>query len=219
MNNKEVINNLFAFYIMAEKLKTVHRHSFTSNTDRIESTAEHSWMVCLIAMTLFEHISLKVDQLKVLKMLVIHDLAEAITGDIPGFDAKGRIGKYEREKKALEELLTPLPESTQREFFELWEEHEENETNEAKVAQAIDKFEAPLQHNIFGPEKWDQGDFDFHGGYKMEFHQFEPFIKELRDELEEMSRKKITKANLVHRLPERIQQQYKAMEESDEKNR
>lgn len=202
---------------MAEKLKTVHRHSFTSNTDRIESTAEHSWMICLIAMTIFEHISIDVDQLKVLKMLILHDLAEAITGDIPGFDEKGRIGKYEREQKAFHELIAPLPKSTQQEFLELWEEYEAKETIESKVGQAIDKFEAPLQHNIFGPQKWDQGDFDFHGGYKMEFHQFEPFIKDLRDELEEMSRKKITDAKLIHRLPKHIQEEYKRLEEKDEK--
>lgn len=200
---------------MAEKLKTVHRHSFTSNTDRIESTAEHSWMICLIAMTIFEHISLKVDQLKVLKMLILHDLAEAITGDVPGFDIKGRIGKYEREQKAFRELISPLPESTQKEFTALWEEYEKKESDEAKVGHAIDKFEAPLQHNIFGPEKWDQGDFDFHGGYKMEFHQFEPFIKELRDELEEMSRKKLTDAKLTHRLPKNIQDEYNKLNEKE----
>ncbi|MBA3723816.1 MAG: HD domain-containing protein [Candidatus Levybacteria bacterium] len=209
MKNKELIANLFAFYIGAEKLKTIIRHSYTSNTDRTESSAEHSWMLCLIAMTLFEHISLKVDQLKVLKMLILHDLAEAITGDIPAFDTKARVGKQEREKAAIDELFTPLPENTRNEFLALIEEYEARETDESKVAQAIDKFEAPLQHNIFGPEKWDQNDFDFHGGYKMQFHQFEPFIKDLRDELEEMSRKKITEANLIHKLPKHIQEDYK----------
>jgi putative hydrolase of HD superfamily len=216
MDNKKTINNLFAFYIGAEKLKTIIRHSYTSNTDRTESSAEHSWMLCLIAMTLFEHISLKVDQLKVLKMLILHDLAEAITGDIPAFDLKARVGKEEREKAAIDELFKPLPEKTKKDFLELIEEYEAKETDESKVAQAVDKFEAPLQHNIFGIDKWDQNDFDFHGGYKMDFHQFEPFIKDLRDELEEMSREKITKANMIHRLPKHIQEDYKKRSTDEE---
>lgn len=217
MNKKHIPINLISFYIEAEKLKTIMRHSLTSNTDRQESTAEHSWMLCLIAMTLFEHITFAVDQLKVLKMLVLHDLAEVVTGDIPAFDAKNRIGKYEREKAAMKKLLQPLEQTTQEHFLNLWEEMEAKETIEAKVAQAIDKFEAPLQHNIFGADKWDQNDFDLHGEYKMELHQFDPFLKELRDELEHMSRRRITEAKQLHRLPEKMQKIYKALNEKDEK--
>jgi len=83
MKKAIIISNLLQFYIAAEKLKTTIRHSHTSDSNRIESAAEHSWMLALIALSLFEHLETKIDQLRVLKMVLIHDLAEAVTGDIP----------------------------------------------------------------------------------------------------------------------------------------
>lgn len=77
------MQEILSFLTLAEKLKTTLRHSWTNDPARQESTAEHSWMICLLAMVLFGKTKLQLDQLKVLKMLVIHDLAEAITGDIP----------------------------------------------------------------------------------------------------------------------------------------
>lgn len=208
MKDKQISQQLLSFYILAEKLKTVMRHSLTSNSQRQESTAEHSWMLCLIAMTIFEHLTIKVDQLKVLKLLIIHDLAEILTGDIPAFDTKGRVGKYEKEKTAMKKLLEALPQATQKDFMDLWEECEKRETQEAKVAQAIDKFEAPLQHNIFGVKHWDQNDFDVHGWYKFDIVAIDPFLKTLRNELEDMSRNKITEAKQLHRLPKDMQKRY-----------
>lgn len=211
------IQNLFAFYIQAEKLKTTMRHSWTSDSNRQESTAEHTWMLCLIALTLFGQIKVKVDQLKVLKMLIIHDLAETIIGDIPAFDTEGRKNKNEREKTAMEQLVKHLPLKIKNEIIELFEECEEKSTREAKVAQAIDKFEAPLQHNISDISTWDQNDFDIHGRYKMNYFDFDPFLMELREELETMTREKVTKAKQLHRFPPEIQKYYKELNENEKK--
>src|SRR6185437_1767014 len=104
MKNKQIIKNLFTFFIEAEKLKTTMRHSWTSDSNRQESSAEHSWMLCLIAVSIFDHLEVKVDQLRVLKMLIIHDVAEVVIGDIPAFDTEGRKNKKEREKMAVEQL-------------------------------------------------------------------------------------------------------------------
>lgn len=216
MKNQEISKKLLDFFVSAEKLKTIMRHAYTSNTSRQESTAEHTWMLCLIAITIFEHITLKFDQLKVLKMLILHDFAEAIIGDIPAFDKNGRIGKYEKEKNAFEKLINSLPTTTQKEFLSVWEEYEKKETNEAKIAQAIDKFESPLQHNIFGVEHWDQNDFDIHGFYKFDTVAIEPFLLSLREELETMSRKTITEAKQLHRLPSTIQKKYNERNKTNE---
>lgn len=216
MKQQTLIKNLLAFYIEAEKLKTTMRHSWTSDKNRQESSADHSWMLCLVAMTIFEHLDIQLDQLRVLKMLVLHDLAEAITGDIPAFDKKGRIGKYAKEKKAMQQLLEPLPETTKHEFLELWNEYELRETIEAKVAQAIDKFEAPLQHNISDISTWDENDFTIHGRYKMQYMQFNSFLTELRLELEHMSKMKITQAKQLHRLTKETQQYYQTLKRKDE---
>ena len=80
------IQSILVFLKKAEKLKTELRHSWTSNTQRQESVAEHCWSACLIAILLFKELQEPVDQLKVLKMIVVHDLAEAIAGDIPAFE-------------------------------------------------------------------------------------------------------------------------------------
>ena len=200
MKNKQIVENVMAFFIAAEKLKTTMRHSWTSDSNRQESTAEHTWLLCLIAITIFDELEVKIDQLKILKMLIIHDLAETIIGDIPAFDIEGRKGKKEREKAAMEQLVNNLPEKTRNEFIELFEECEAKSTPEAKIAQAIDKFEAPLQHNIADINTWDQNDYDIHGRYKMELYEFDPFLKELRNELEHMTRKKVTKAKTLHRF-------------------
>lgn len=211
MSKKQTIKNLLGFYIEAEKLKTTMRHSWTSDKNRQESAADHSWMLCLIAMTIIEHLDIELDQLRILKMLVLHDLAEAVTGDIPAFDKKGRIGKYKKERAAMIKLMEPLPESTQQEFLELWEEYELRKTNEAKVAQAIDKFEAPLQHNISDISTWDDNDFSIHGRYKMQYMRFNEFLIALRLELEHMSRIKITQAKQLHRLTKETQEYYEQL--------
>jgi 5'-deoxynucleotidase YfbR-like HD superfamily hydrolase len=215
MKNKKIVENIMAFFIAAEKLKTTMRHSWTSDSNRQESTAEHTWLLCLIAITIFDELEVKIDQLKVLKMLIIHDLAEVIIGDIPAFDTEGRKGKKEREKAAMKQLVNNLPEKTRNEFLELFEECEAKSTHEAKIAQAIDKFEAPLQHNIADINTWDQNDYDIHGRYKMELYEFDPFLKELRDELEDMTRKKVTKAKTLHRFRPEIQEYYKKLNDNE----
>jgi len=213
MKNKRTIANLFTFFIAAEKLKITMRHSWTSNSSRQESSAEHSWMICLIALSIFDHLEKDVDQLRVLKMLIIHDLAETIIGDIPAFDIQRRKNKKEKENKALKQLIKDLPLRIKKEMLDLFKEYENKKTQEALVAQAIDKFESPLQHNISDIKTWDQNDFDIHGLYKIEYFSFDCFLKELRDELETMSRIKATKAKQLHRFRPKIQEYYNKLNE------
>lgn len=208
MRREQTIKNIMAFFIEAEKLKTTLRHSWTNDSTRQESTAEHSWMLCLIAIILFERLTIKIDQLRVLKILIVHDLAEVIIGDIPAFDSKRRKNKKEREKAGLEQIIKNLPDDTKKEIRELFEEYENKTTLEAKVAQAVDKFEAPLQHNIADINTWDQNDFTIHGRYKENYLEFDPFLKSLREELEVMTIKKVTKAKQLHRMRPEIQTYY-----------
>lgn len=210
------IDNLLEFYIAAEKLKTTIRHSWTSDTTRTESSAEHSWMLCLIAMTLFEYIELEVDQLRILKMLTIHDLAEAVTGDIPAFEVSERQQqKPKDELVALKHLTYKLSNNTKNEILELWQEYEEKQTNEAKVAQLIDKMEAGLQHCIAGVETWDDGDFRHHGAfYKLDYVKVGKHLELLRDAIGALSLQKVTEANQLDRLNDYIKQQYAKYKEN-----
>jgi putative hydrolase of HD superfamily len=208
---KQMIKSLFTFFIEAEKLKITMRHSWTSNANRQESSAEHSWMLCLIALSIFDQLEVKIDQLRVLKMLIIHDLAEVIIGDIPAFDTEGRKNKKEREKIAMEQVARDLPDETKKEILRLFDEFENKTTRESLVAQAVDKFESPLQHNISEIKTWDQNDFDIHGLYKIDYFTFDTFLMDLRDELENMTRVKVTKAKQLHRFKPEIQKLYKKL--------
>lgn len=208
---------LLSFFIEIEKLKTVMRHSYTSNKNRQESSAEHSWLMGLIAMTIFEHLDKPVDQLKVLQLVLFHDLAEIITSDIPAFEISERQNnKKTAEKEALQTLLKPLAKTQQKYFLSLWEEFEEHKTREAHVAQAIDKMEVLIQHNIADMATWDQGDFDIHPFYRTDFFDFDSFLRTLRDEVEVMSLKKILQTNTMHRVKPVMQKKWQKLQK--EKN-
>src|SRR5580658_2663720 len=149
MNKKaQAISDFLIFYSKAEKLKSTLRHCRTSDKTRQESTAEHSWMLGLMVIVLSDVIPTKVDKLKTLKMVLIHDLAEAITGDIPAFEKSARQrGKHTAEKKALSEIVSSLPKKSAQEIIDLWLEYEAYVSPEAKFGHSLDKIEALLQHN------------------------------------------------------------------------
>ncbi|HEV2340145.1 MAG TPA: HD domain-containing protein [Patescibacteria group bacterium] len=203
-------SNLLSFFIAIEDLKTIMRHSWTTDKNRQESSAEHSWAMALIAMALFDHLEKKVDERKVLQLVIFHDLAEIITKDIPAFEkSKRQEKKHEAEQKALRKLLKPLPLSTRKQFLSLWEEFEENKTYEAHIAQGIDKMEVLIQHNIADISTWDQGDFNIHPFYRTELFDFDRFFRTLRDEVEMMSFEKITTTGNEHRIKPHFAEKYK----------
>src|SRR5579872_7354900 len=203
---------LLNFYIQIEKSKTVLRHSWLSNPNRQESTAEHSWLMAVIAMTLFNELKIKFDHLKVLKMVLLHDVGEIITTDIPAFeDSERQKSKPIEEKKAIEFLFRDLPEKSKIEFTNIWNEFEARETIEAKIAQALDKMEVIIQHNIADLSTWDQNDFDLTPFYRTDYFDFDSFLRQLRDEVEKMSVKKIVESSNIHRIAKRHQQAFKAI--------
>lgn len=216
MKKELVVENLLLFFIEIEKLKAVMRHSYTSNATRQESSAEHSWMMSIIAITLFQHLDRKVDQLKVLKLVLIHDLAEIITSDIPAFEVSERqTNKKAAEKKAFDLLTMNLEPETKTEFLSLFEEFEEYKTVEAQIAQAIDKMEVIIQHNIADIATWDQGDFDLHPFYRDNFFDFDSFMRTLRDRVEVMSRKKISTHNALDKLKPEFKKIYEELNKND----
>lgn len=147
------MQHLLSFFHTAEKLKQELRHSWLSN-GRQESVAEHTWRLTLMAMTLEPYFKQPVNMEKLLKMLIIHDLAEVAIGDIPAFEVSERKNtKHEAEAAAMQTLCSQLGEQG-KQWFDLWQEGEQKETYEAKVANAIDKLEAQLQHNEANINTW-----------------------------------------------------------------
>jgi putative hydrolase of HD superfamily len=206
------MHEFLTFFSTAEKLKTTLRHSWTNDPKRQESVAEHSWMICLVAMTFKDRLTIKVDLNKVLKMLVLHDLAEAVTGDIPLGMQTGsfsREAKIIAEREAMHKILAPLDEATRSEFLTLWEEECERKTPEAKFAKAIDSIEACIQHWISDIRTWDDQDFAVGIYHKDEIFEHDPFLKELKTFLDTETMKKIIAADMEHRVDPAKRERYR----------
>jgi len=207
---KKSIENLIDFYKKAEKLKSTTRHSWLSNPARQESVAEHSWMLCLLAMLLSDKLDNKIDLLKVMKMVTVHDLAESITGDIPAHEVSARRkNKHEKEEKAFKDLVIDLPKEKADEIISLWEEFEKKETSEAKFAQSLDKLEVVMQHNVADISTWDQGDYNASPYYKEEYFDFDSFMRAFRDVVNIQGMDKVIKAKKEHCLDPKHLERYK----------
>jgi putative hydrolase of HD superfamily len=124
----DYITGILEFLKSAERLKNVTRTSWTSAGHR-ESVAEHTWRLCLMALVLGREFD-DVDIARLMKICVIHDLGEAIGGDISA-TLQPPEGKAAQERADLLELLEPLPQKARAEIVDLWDEYEAAATPEA----------------------------------------------------------------------------------------
>lgn len=139
------MQGLLAFLRHAERLKTVTRTAWTSEGKQ-ESTAEHTWRLALFALSLRPWFP-ELDFGRVLAMAIVHDLGEAIHGDISAVLQAGAPSKLEQEREDLLTLLQPAPDAVRGSIVALWEEYNAAATPEAKFVKAVDKLETILQHN------------------------------------------------------------------------
>lgn len=135
-----------AFIIEIDRAKRVLRRTVLMDKSRRENDAEHSWHLAVMAIILSEYAVEKVDLLRTIKMLLIHDIVEIDAGDTFTYDEAAHEGKAEREKAAAERIFGLLPEDQAAEMHTLWEEFEAKETPEARFATALDRLQ-PLIHN------------------------------------------------------------------------
>ncbi|OJF76086.1 MAG: hypothetical protein BKP49_08000 [Treponema sp. CETP13] len=129
-----------------EKLKIVYRQNGVVGGARQENSAEHSWHIAIMAFTLQEYAEKDIDILRVIKMLLIHDLVEIYAGDVFLYDDAGRDKIKTQEKKAADKLFGLLPDEQSREFNGLWNEYEQASTKEAKYALVLDNLQPILNH-------------------------------------------------------------------------
>src|SRR5262245_34197273 len=92
------------FILEIDKLKSVYRRTFLIDRSRNENAAEHSWHIALMAMLLAEHSDQRVDVLRVIKMLLVHDLVEIDAGDTYCYDPAANLDKEARERFAAERI-------------------------------------------------------------------------------------------------------------------
>ena len=164
------------FLRAAEQLKSTLRSGYTAQ-GRPESTAEHTWRLCLMAM-LFEDDYPGIDHHRLLKLCIIHDLGEALHGDIPAIHQNTAVDKSVEERRHFLELLTPLPADKQRDLLDLWDEYNAAVTPEARLAKAFDKLETVLQHT----QGRNPPDFDyaFNLTYARQYTDYDKLTRALR---------------------------------------
>ena len=130
------------------QLKNVLRRGWLQREvpNRTESDAEHCFSMIVLALEIMAKNDLKLDQLKVLKMIAYHELGEIDAGDITIVDNVDKSDKY---KKELEGVKRISQEYEMPEILDLWLEFEENKTPEAEFVKRLDKFDCVLQSKVY----------------------------------------------------------------------
>ena len=170
---------LIGFLRVMARLKDAPRHCWTPGGRR-ESVAEHSWRVSLMAMLMKDEFP-GVDIDKVVRMCLVHDIGEAITGDIPTFlktDADRAV-----EGKEVDALIGGLPEPWPEDLGALFAEMDALQTPEAKLYKALDRMEAIQSHNESGADSWLPLEYELNLTYGEKDAACSPYLSALRAEM------------------------------------
>lgn len=145
-NEKERLDRQFDFIREIDKEKFIGRQTYLSDGQRKENDAEHAWHMALMTILLSEYAEEKIDVLKTVTMLLIHDLVEIDAGDTYAYDEEGNKTKEKRELAAADRIYGLLPDDQKESLRALWDEFEAWETPEAKFAHTMDCVQ-PLMLN------------------------------------------------------------------------
>jgi putative hydrolase of HD superfamily len=134
------------------KLKNVEPKIKPVGLSRYENSAEHSWQIALLALTLLPYAERSTDPLTVVTMLLLHDIVEIDTGDKFAYDANH--DDYENELASAQRIFAILPDDQEQAYLKLWIEFEQAETPEAEFAKAIDRLMPVIQNLHNGCQSW-----------------------------------------------------------------
>ena len=149
-----------------DKIKFIQRKTKLLNSNRHENDAEHSWHLAVMTLVLAEHANTPIDVLKVVKMVLIHDVVEIDAGDTFIYDTQNNHSNTVNERKAAERIFGLLPKQQADEFIAIWEEFEAGLTNEAKFAKSMDRLEPLLQNTSNNGGTWREFDVDYSKVYE-----------------------------------------------------
>ncbi len=132
------MDNLFAFLLELDRLKSVYRRSYLTDLSRNENSAEHSWHVAIAILILRDELNIDIDLAKTVKMALVHDVCEIGAGDISVYSP-------DRQKKEIEEReyirrLAASPVRFALEIEQLWEEYEAQNTIESRWVKVVDRL-------------------------------------------------------------------------------
>lgn len=162
----ETLKQQIAFIKEIDKVKYIQRRTKLFNSDRNENDAEHSWHLALMAIVLNQHANENIDLLKVVKMVLIHDIVEIDAGDTFIYDTQKSHSNTDAERLAANRIFGLLPADQAAEFISIWEEFEAGETAEAKYARSMDRLEPLLQNTSNNGGTWAEYDVKYQSVYE-----------------------------------------------------
>jgi putative hydrolases of HD superfamily len=135
---------LISFFESVIRLKSVKRAGWVSKVGiaNAESVSDHTYSMCMMGIVLSDIFGM--DTERVTKMILIHDLAESITGDcIP--NKITRVRKRTEERKAMKHILCRVPSVVRSNYEKLWQEYRSNKTPVSRFVHQLDKLEMAIQ--------------------------------------------------------------------------
>jgi len=177
---RDELTGVLAFIRAAERLKDTYRSGWTSSGAR-DNVAGHSWRLCLMAMV-FQPRFPEADLARLLEICIVHDLGEAMRGDIPAPKQAALGDKSTGERADFLALLEPLPANLRDRLIARWDEYEAASTLEAQLAKALDKLETIIQHNQgANPSTFD---YEFNLDYGRTYTDMHPLLAKIRAQLD-----------------------------------
>ncbi len=156
----ENLKSQMQFALELDKEKFIGRQTYLSGAVRKENDAEHAWHMAVMAILLSEYANEKIDLLKTIKMILMHDVVEIDAGDTYAYDEVGKQTQAEREEKAANRLYGMLPKEQAEEYYSLWREFEERSTPEAKFARTMDNLQPLMLNNATDGKAWEERGID-----------------------------------------------------------
>lgn len=173
MEEKTRLDQQFEFIREIDKEKFIGRQTYLTDAKRKENDAEHAWHMAIMAYLLREYSNQEIDILKVVMMLLTHDLVEIDAGDTYAYDEEGKKTKKAREEKAAERIYGLLPREQQDELRALWDEFEAGETQEAKFAHTMDNIQPIMLNAASDGKGWREHEVQLNQIFKRNAHTAE----------------------------------------------
>lgn len=147
---------MFAFAKEIDKEKLIGRQTYLADGQRKENDAEHAWHLALMTILFSEYANEKIDVLKTVTMVLIHDIVEIDAGDTYAYDEEAKKTQKEREEKAAARIFGLLPEDQGSRLMGLWQEFEERKTPEARFARTIDNIQPIMLNHASDGKAWEE---------------------------------------------------------------
>ena len=139
------------FFKTAVNLKNISRQGWIDKLSlkHPESVADHSYSMAIMGMIISDLENYNSE--KILKMILLHDLAESKIGDYTP-NQISKENKIKIENNAYDEMISTLPESIKSQYAQIWKEYQKQESPESKIVRQIDKLEMALQAKMYQNE-------------------------------------------------------------------